>query len=64
MKWRVLQMDFRETAKKYIKKQRQVKCCACGKDLYSCDDFECSKSVKNYVFIHKNCLKFRGGKNG
>ena len=47
MKWRVLRMGFRETAKRYIEKQGQVKCCACGKDLYSCDDFECSKSGKN-----------------
>lgn len=57
-------MDFRETAKKYIKKQRQVKCCACGKALYSYDDFECVKYKKDYIFIHKDCLKLRGGKNG
>ena len=58
-------MEFRETAKKYIKKQGKIKCCACGKDLYSYDDFECSKSGKNYVFIHKKCLKLRGEtKNG
>lgn len=57
-------MGFRETAKKYIETQGQVKCCACGKGLYYYDDFECSKSGKNYVFIHKDCLKLRGGKNG
>ena len=40
-------MDFKKTAKKYIEKQGHVKCCACGKTLYSYDDFECSKSGKN-----------------
>lgn len=57
-------MDFKSTAKKYIKKQGHVNCRACGKDLYYYDDFECSKSGKNYVFIHKDCLKLRGDKNG
>ena len=57
-------MEFRETAKKYIKKRGCVNCVKCGKDLYYYDDFECSKSGKNYVFIHKDCLKLRGGKNG
>ena len=62
MKWRVLQMDFEKTAKKYIEKQGQVKCCACGKDLYSYDDFECTKRGRKYLFIHKDCLKLRGDK--
>lgn len=55
-------MDFKSTAKKYIEKQGHVNCRACGKDLYYYDDFECSKSGKNYVFIHKDCLKLRGDK--
>ena len=49
-------MGFRETAKKYIEKHGQVKCCSCGKDLYYYDDFECSKRGKKYVFVHKDCV--------
>ena len=55
-------MDFKKAAKKYIEKQGQVECCACGKDLYSYDDFECSKKGRKYIFIHKKCLKLRGYK--
>ena len=55
-------MDFKKSAKEHIKRNGYVKCCACGKELYSYDDFECIKTKKVYTFIHKKCLKLRGDK--
>ena len=57
-------MEYDELAKKYMENFKCVNCYVCGKDLYYYDDFECSKRGKKYVFIHKDCLKLRGGKNG
>lgn len=55
-------MDFKTTAKKYIKRKGYVKCCVCGQELYYYDDFECTKRKNAYTFIHKKCLKLRGDK--
>ena len=55
-------MDFKKSAKKYFENKGYVKCCACGKELYSYDDFECTKHKKVCTFIHKKCLKLRGDK--
>ena len=49
-------MELVDSAKKYIDKNRNIKCRICGTDVYTYKDIECTKRGGKYIFIHKECI--------
>ena len=47
-----MEYDLIKSAKRYIDENRAVKCCICGKDVYSYQPFECAKKGKKRQKIY------------
>lgn len=52
-------MELVDSAKRYMDKNRNIKCRICGKDVYTHHNFECTKRGGKYIFVHKECIEKR-----